>query len=473
MEQHKDFSAEIIEDTCQYLSTNGIMFKEDKLKDTFSYIPAPVALKPSPFSKDVYDKIRTNQSSVNLMMERLMKSISLVHEVLAPLSKIDPFIKNLLDTSIKAKETTYSQLGYLGVLRTDYMVDEEFQPKLVEINTIASGLGFISDKMKGLYEYLIDKHYSSLDTQNLPDDSNNTEQIADAIKGAFELYESQCSSPDRKKILAYIVDYEEANVCDQKLIENMLYYRHKIICRRLTFADITKSCELTSSGELIYNGREEIAVVYYRTGYSPSQYLDQSDWDARVTLEKSLAIKCPSIDLHLLTFKKIQEVLSKNEHWYKMIGCCNFMNINGLFHDQMWGFDDLDEETEAAMEDAKLNPDNYVLKTQREGGGNNYFGDDIPFVLEQTEKLDSYSLMRKINAQQFEGAFLGKGKVLKGKCLSEIGIFGTILVKIGSKSEREVIINKDTGILMRTKGANTNEGGVYGGFSFIDYPYLQ
>ena len=53
----------------------------------------------------------------------------------------------------------------------------------------------------------------------------------------------------------------------------------------------------------------EIGLVYYRTGYTADQYCrggewDEQKWDTREMLECSLAIKCPSIDLHLATFKK-------------------------------------------------------------------------------------------------------------------------------------------------------------------------
>lgn len=156
-------------------------------------------------------------------------------------------------------------------------------------------------------------------------------------------------------------------------------------------------------------------MVYYRSGYSPSQYKDESDWKAREILENSLAIKCPNVDLQLLTFKKIQEVLSKEKNWIKFFGSSKFLNIKGLFKDQMWGFEKIDHATEGILVDAKANPDKYVLKTQREGGGNNYFGDDIPYILDKTEELLNYSLMKKIYSHEFEGTFLRKNKVFNGK----------------------------------------------------------
>lgn len=41
-----------------------------------------------------------------------------------------------------------------------------------------------------------------------------------------------------------------------------------------------------------------------------SQEWDEEKWQTREMLECSLAIKCPSIDLHLATFKKFQQSFS-------------------------------------------------------------------------------------------------------------------------------------------------------------------
>jgi glutathione synthase len=65
------------------------------------------------------------------------------------------------------------------------------------------------------------------------------------------------------------------------------------------------------------NGKE-IGIVYYRTGYQEEQYIDERDWNVREQIELSMAIKCPSIDMHLLTLKKFQEAFS-NEDFLKHV----------------------------------------------------------------------------------------------------------------------------------------------------------
>lgn len=63
----------------------------------------------------------------------------------------------------------------------------------------------------------------------------------------------------------------------------------------------------------IYRNDIEVTVVYFRSGYAPSQYPTQNEWDARYLVEKSTAIKCPSIQYQLAGTKKVQQALAKKD----------------------------------------------------------------------------------------------------------------------------------------------------------------
>lgn len=54
-----------------------------------------------------------------------------------------------------------------------------------------------------------------------------------------------------------------------------------------------------------------VTVVYFRAGYEPGHYPSQNEWDARYLVERSAAIKCPSIHYHLAGTKKVQQALAK------------------------------------------------------------------------------------------------------------------------------------------------------------------
>lgn len=51
-------------------------------------------------------------------------------------------------------------------------------------------------------------------------------------------------------------------------------------------------------------------MVYYRAGYGPGDYPSETEWQTRERLEKSMAIKCPTIAYQLVGAKKVQQVLA-------------------------------------------------------------------------------------------------------------------------------------------------------------------
>ncbi len=63
----------------------------------------------------------------------------------------------------------------------------------------------------------------------------------------------------------------------------------------------------------------------------------------------------------------------------------------------LWGLDDLDDpETAAVLQQAQEQPDLFVLKPQREGGGNNLYGEAAQQKLQTRKGLSAYILMQRI-----------------------------------------------------------------------------
>ena len=47
-------------------------------------------------------------------------------------------------------------------------------------------------------------------------------------------------------------------------------------------------------------------ILTNRCGYHPDQYPSEREWEARLLLERSIAIKSPSIHYHLAGTKKVE-----------------------------------------------------------------------------------------------------------------------------------------------------------------------
>jgi len=247
------------------------------------------------------------------------------------------------------------------------------------------------------------------------------------------------------------------------------------------------------SRELNPNGFVEISTVYFRSGYVPSEYPTPAHYATRFLLERSRAIKCPSIALQLAGGKKVQEVLTQPgvlEHflcdekkWGKDV--FNTQDVDELRQSfmSMWGLDvgeDMltpDHEAiksgkeEFGTRTARERAHTLVLKPQREGGGNNVYKDSVPAFLDKLppQERQAWIAMELIIPPEGTGNYLVRGggvdkAVVKVDVVSELGIFGWTLFG-GPTGE---VSQEEAGWLVRTKGKESDEGGVATGFSVLD-----
>lgn len=120
-----------------------------------------------------------------------------------------------------------------------------------------------------------------------------TQSLADAV----QVYNSlqQCSEFDSDlshttNTCILIVNQEnENNNVDQFLLSTRLSQHYHIPCLYQTHTELAESMKV-ENGCLLVNGHE-VAVVYYRSGYTPLDYPTSLQWNVRRELELSRAIK--------------------------------------------------------------------------------------------------------------------------------------------------------------------------------------
>ena len=126
-------------------------------------------------------------------------------------------------------------------------------------------------------------------------------------------------------------------------------------------------------------------------------------------------------------------------------------------------------EADLAVQQAVGRPERWVLKPQREGGGNNFYGDALATMLLESEAKDlaDLILMQRI-MPPFQPAWLVRGAaVSQGPSVSELGVFGTFLA-----ADDQVLLNCYGGHILRTKLDGTDEGGVATGYAYLSSPLL-
>jgi hypothetical protein len=148
----------------------------------------------------------------------------------------------------------------------------------------------------------------------------------------------------------------------------------------------------------------------------------------------------------------------------------------------LWTLDmreDASGEATKQRANAIENPQGYVLKPQREGGGYNYYGEQITEQLTKlsTEEQASFILMERIFPEAQDTVLAKVGLVTRGKGISELGIFGQFISNGGATggdggAGADVLLNESRGHLVRTKLLGVNEGGVAAGFSCLDSPLM-
>lgn len=381
-------------------------------------------------------------------------------EFLSSSIEADEFIRNIFNIYENVFDSQ-CEVPSLGLFRSDYLLNCDSSGtingiKQVENNTIASGLCGITPSLRELYVYILRKlgwkHFDKL-----PPNESCTESVK-GLLSAWTLYKNSSA------IIIFVVEESTFNICDQRALEFKLFELNSDIdVLRCTFKYLRSS--LAVINKKLYVNNKEVAVVYYRVGYSPKHY-EEEDWKTRLLIEQSMAIKCPSAGLHLAGTKKVQLYLTQKKVLERFVSPDVAERLREVFANQYHLY--MDEEGDSK---AIANPEMFVLKAEREGGGNNLYGDDIKTFLTsmKPEERKSYILMDRINPPASINCIV-RPDDNPDFCpiSSELGIFGVIL---GNKDT--IFENYSAGHLLRSKHKHLNEGGVAAGLGALDYPCLK
>ncbi|KAJ1832526.1 Glutathione synthetase [Coemansia sp. RSA 2711] len=373
-----------IETALDWEATHGLLFRAPPSDATAStdwlqaaLVPAPIALAPSPVPRSEFDRVVALQPALNQLFDRISRDHDFLVNTLQSLGTADEFTSRVFEMYLKQTALGAIKPAVIGIHRSDYLIhapesepDSKPRAKQVEFNTIAASFASLSAVVGEFHRFMLARTgYKDLlkpgriDADQLPPNESLT-SIGDGIAAGFALY----GQP---------------------------------------------------------NGDQEVAVAYYRSGYAPTDFPTEKEWDGRWLVEKSRAISVPNLAYHLAGCKKIQQVLAQpgvverfidDQETAQQIREC-FVGLYPL---------DSSPDGQKAFEAALNNPHNYVVKPQREGGGYNSYGDDIPKLLGSLseEERKGYILMDLIRAPGFNSMLLRNGELFPAEVVSELGIYG-------------------------------------------------
>lgn len=280
------------------------------------------------------------------------------------------------------------------------------------------------------------------------------------------------------------IDNHQFNIADERPIEYALWNQTEPVpAYRINFPDVLRHTRLTKNRELLLTPHwlesddpVEISVVYMRAGYEASEYNEPgSGWEARLRLETSTAIKCPSILSHLTTFKKVQQALTLPGALERFLSPLDAATIRRTFM-AIYPLD----ESESGREAQKLafsseTCTNYILKPSLEGGGHNVYGEAIPDFLASIPRSHwpRYILMEQIKPPTTMNMLMSSVGIDDGQVVSELGILGCCLWRNKMGETRcEMLHNSVGGWTFKSKFAGVNEMSVVKGYGCFDTPCL-
>ncbi|XP_014731547.1 PREDICTED: glutathione synthetase [Sturnus vulgaris] len=477
---------------------------------------APFTLLPSAVPRALFEQAYAVQQDFNLLVDAISRNKEFLEQTLASTIKVDDFTARLFRIYMQVLEEGLAQTVFLGINRSDYMfdcgLDGQAALRQIEINTIAASFGGLTSHTADVHRLVLKVLGKSEEASHLLP-NNPAKGLALGIAKAWELY----GSP--RAVVMFLVEEVQRNIFDQRCVENELWNRNIRVVRK-RFRDVFEQGSLDASRRLYMDGQEvavydqqccsqrwwEIHVCFSLECYSHPLSLPAGreetnhmsvtsqkraeqtfcvfffphgvvapllpqNWEARLLLERSRAVKCPDIATQLAGTKKVQQELSRPGMLEKLLpGHPEAVTRIRATFAGLYSLDE-GEEGDRIAATAIADPDHFVLKPQREGGGNNLYGEELREVLEKIKdspERTSYILMDKIRPQPALNYLLRAHSPLQvSECISELGIFG-VYVRQG----QELVLNEAAGHLLRTKAIEHADGGVAAGVAVLDTPYL-
>lgn len=416
----------------------------------------PFALTPCPIDPESHQILERLTPPFNRLVHAVSRDLAFMQEVLGEVALTDEFTGALLDL---AKSSASSQTLQFQITRSDYFLQARADgdspiARQVELNTISSSYLGAAARLYHLHLHLLAG--TPLGEALLANDP--LKGLAEGFEQALQAYGHAGS------IVLMIVQPGEGNVFDQRLLELALRERG-ISVRRMTLNEISEHGKL-HEGHLSVGG-QVAAIVYFRAGYTPDDFTPPGAFKGRELIENSSAISVPNVATQLAGTKKVQQVLTKGSTLRKFCSEDDAAAMEATFAG-IYGLEDelvAPQGSQPAWKAAMDAPQEFVLKPQREGGGNNLYDEELVAFLASAsqEKRKAYILMERIRPIPHPAVVVAAGKAQELTGVSEIGRFGVYLA-----NDSKELLNLDAGYLVRTKGQDVREGGVTAGFAYLN-----
>ena len=227
---------------------------------------APVTLRPMPLDAACFETAIALAVPFNALVDRVAMDTAYLESALADVERNDDFTARTMrvwrEARKKKGERAYATQLRLGLLRSDYMLDEsQSRPRLrqIELNTISSSFGPLAALVSEMHMTL---------TPALPrnDVTNEFAHVMAATARRWELAHdststsSSSSKGKRSSAVLFVVQPGERNMYDQLWLAEKLRAKHGMKSVRATLAEVAERAIVDDDGTLTYEGNRGACV---------------------------------------------------------------------------------------------------------------------------------------------------------------------------------------------------------------------
>ena len=242
-----------------------------------SFTHAPMSLLPTPFPRDVFELALRVSPSFAALSDAVSRDDEFLRTTLAGVVKTDDFTRRIWDIYERCGGQEGRHPMELGILRSDYMLDEPSGlPLQVEVNTVSTSFMALSTKVGEMHRHTIShaglvRHYADEDADededvekdedaNLDDEAKlqrvlplnrALECAADTLAAGW-----RAMNDDDAKIL-FVVQPNERNVFDQRIIAQRLWTKHGIASIRATLREIDANAAVDQTTKRLTYGASD------------------------------------------------------------------------------------------------------------------------------------------------------------------------------------------------------------------------
>lgn len=442
----------------------------------------PFTLTPVPVEASVISRLEVVATLLGRLTQALADRSDLLQSVHAPLAAGDPFFAEMLSMHHELHREPSRVLRVpLLLQRSDFMLDQQLGPQLVECNSIAAGMAPFGEQVHHLHTWLREHwptEFAQFHTKKNGELLRNpaTENMARAIAYTAQKIAGSAKSEQAPAFLM-VVQENEDNVFDQQLLEQALQHLGVRTYRR-TFRQLHQQLSTGPGDSLQLESCGTIHVVYLRAGYQYRDYL-ATDLDSRrccdalratrLFIERHRVAVNATVAQQLATSKRMQmQLANDNGELLAELGFDTFERelLQAVFAPMRA----IDANTARQLRE-EASTGHWVLKNQGEGGGHCLFDADIVQRLDslKPDQYDAWTLMQRLYPVGREQATLlvrdGQAQQVQG-LVSEIGLFTAHLGAEALPTGEDRLGH--IGYLVRSKPADVSEGGIHSGFGALD-----